>query len=59
MQRLKSSLGPTGFSPGVYDQNDAFTVSIFFDSGGRLQKVSAYEKGKGRMGGTTGGVEGR
>ena len=51
MQRLKSSLGPTGFSPGLHDQNDVFTVSIFFDSGGRLQQVSAYEKSGERLGG--------
>lgn len=59
MQRLKSSLGPTGFSPGLQDQNDAFTVSIFFDSSGRLQQVSTYEKGGegwGGGGGTLGGV---
>ena len=40
VQKLKSSVGPKKLSPGFHENRDAFTVSIFFDSGGGLQKVS-------------------
>ena len=40
MQRLKSSMGPSGLSPDLHGQRDEFIVSIFFDSGGSLQQVS-------------------
>ena len=40
VQRLESSASPRGLSPDFYYQDNAFTVSIFFDSSGRLQQVS-------------------
>lgn len=47
-------------SPGLYDQTDGFTVSLFYDSNGRLQQVSVkcpvIGKGRGRLGWGTGGV---
>ena len=40
VQCLESSASPRGLSPDFYDQDNAVTVSIFFDSSGRLQQVS-------------------
>ncbi|XP_068749134.1 LOW QUALITY PROTEIN: cation channel sperm-associated auxiliary subunit gamma-like [Montipora capricornis] len=39
VQKLKSSVGPKKLSPGFHENRNAFTVSIFFDSGGGLQKI--------------------
>ena len=42
LQRLQSSVGEMGLTPGLHDQNDSFIVTIFFDSAGRLQQVSVH-----------------
>lgn len=39
LQRLKSSMGPKGLSPDLFNHNEAFILSIFFDSSGLLQQV--------------------
>ncbi|CAH3111707.1 unnamed protein product [Porites lobata] len=47
LQRLKSSMGPKGLSPELFNHNEAFILSIFFDSSGLLQQVIVEEDSTG------------